>query len=184
MRSVKFLLCYCRDGWRRGDTSSGILARCMSSERRMPPEMPAPVKKIPLFLVAPRRDQSEGSRTGPWTVRDLKGARVLEASRIPLPKRFGCPKHIVDAKAAAAAPSSQVAAHRLPPTPRAPPEPPPHAAAPPLHAAASGRRNAATAAADARRRDAQRQQCPPHATPPAPHTQQQTPLENRHYAGS
>ena len=64
----------------------------MSSERWMPPEMPAPVKKIPLFLVAPRRDQSEGSRTGPWTVRDLKGARVLEASRIPFAwSHFGCP---------------------------------------------------------------------------------------------
>ena len=182
MRSVKFLLCYCRE-WRRGDMSSGILARCMSSERRISPEMPAPVTKSRYFCRAPQRSvRGLRDRSG----EPLKSGRLalLEASRIPLWFPLHRLPSIVDAT-----PPPPPHHHRSLPTgcPRRPARHPSRRRTqqhPPLHVAASSRRNAATAAADARRRDAQRQQCPPHATPPAPHTQQQTPLENRHYAGS
>ena len=76
-------MCYCRDGWRRGDTSSGILARCMSSERRIAPEMPAPVTKSRYFCRAPQRSvRGLRDRSG----EPLKSGRLalLEASRIPL----------------------------------------------------------------------------------------------------
>ena len=157
MRSVKFLLCYCRDGWRRGDTSSGILARCMSSERRISPEMPAPVTKSRYFCRAPQRSvRGLRDRSG----EPLKSGRLalLEASRIPL----------------------WFPLHRLPSIVDATPPPPPH-----HHRSLPTGCPRRPARHPSRRRTPQHHRCtPPHPVAATPRQLPPTPAVETHSATS
>ena len=142
--------------WRRGDTSSGILARCMSSERRISPEMPAPVTKSRYFCRAPQRSvRGLRDRSG----EPLKSGRLalLEASRIPLWFPLHRLPSIVDAT-----PPPPPHHHRSLPTgcPRRPARHPSRRRTqqhPPLHVAASS-------AATPRQLPSTFQQRPPHPT--------------------
>jgi hypothetical protein len=123
----------------------------------MPPEMPAHVTKSRYFFVAPGRDRSEGSRTGPRNRHSPAGARATRATSFPFFFHASAAPSIVDAK-----PPPPHHHHRSLPTgcPRRPARHPSRRRTqqhPPLHVAASS-------AATPRQLPSTFQQRPPHPT--------------------
>ena len=156
--------------WRRGESSSGIVA-CMSSERWISPEMPASVTKSRYFLSRPAEISPRAPVPIRGSIKGREGARDTRATSFPFFFHASAAPSIVDAT-----PPPPHHHHRSLPTgcPRRPARHPSRRRTPQHHRCTpphpSGRCNAATAAADASRRT-QRQPRPPHATPTAPHTQ-------------